>query len=433
MRHIVKAASVLPVLVLIFALAPGSASAAPPPGEPCQGQASYPWMGSWLTQEVTVPSLEQPNGVEQYRGYVRRPANLSVFSGRRPIVVLQHGLGGDRCKLSWIARDLAGHGYITITTTAPKEKKASRSFANIRDAMRSAVSFARSTANPFTAVTDPDRLVLGGIGYGAQAASAIQGDPLLGSDAIIALDNLSALTRGGRGSSSGCKDKAGQPVTPRVPALGIAPDVVCKDEPKVDVAGLKLPGWLTWRLAEVPAMELVMKGFQPGDLGGGGDEGQRRLLSHYTRAWLGRWIGGRQSAVKQLLAKTVEGVPTADILSTRFLSAAYIPGRIDSGDFRGWLLADRKPPQTKNTGGPDKGSKVSARKLRRKGVLFRFRANEPATFECRVDSGAWKPCAPPARVQRGFEPGRHTFRVRATDSAGNREKRSAKWDFRVVR
>ncbi len=93
---------------------------------------------------------------------MRRPANLSVFSGRRPIVVLGHGLGGDRCKLSWIARDLAGHGYITVTTTAPQEKNESRSFANIRDAMRSSVSFARSTANPFTAITDPDRLALGG-------------------------------------------------------------------------------------------------------------------------------------------------------------------------------------------------------------------------------------------------------------------------------
>ncbi len=65
---------------------------------------------------------------------------------------------------------------------------------------------------------------------------------------------------------------------------------------------------------------------------------------------------------------------------------------------------------------------MSARKLRRKGVLFRFRANEPATFECRVDRGPWKPCAPPARLERDLNPGSHSFRVRATDRAGNREK-----------
>jgi hypothetical protein len=47
-----------------------------------------------------------------------------------------------------------------------------------------------------------------------------------------------------------------------------------------------------------------------------------------------------------------------------------------------------------------------------------FVADEPATFSCRLDDGAWTSCGSPARYA-DLAPGWHTFAVRATDLAGN--------------
>ena len=50
---------------------------------------------------------------------------------------------------------------------------------------------------------------------------------------------------------------------------------------------------------------------------------------------------------------------------------------------------------------------------------FKFRSNEAgSTFECRLDDGEFEDCDSPQKY-RGLDPGRHRFRVRATDAAGN--------------
>jgi large repetitive protein len=50
-------------------------------------------------------------------------------------------------------------------------------------------------------------------------------------------------------------------------------------------------------------------------------------------------------------------------------------------------------------------------------AMFEFAANEPASFECRLDSGSFADCTSPKSYTTAN--GTHTFRVRGTDAAGN--------------
>src|SRR4051794_1270932 len=80
---------------------------------------------------------------------------------------------------------------------------------------------------------------------------------------------------------------------------------------------------------------------------------------------------------------------------------------------RTWTV-DTAAPDTTITSGPS-GTVASTQ------ATFAFAAPETgATFECRLDGGAYAQCASPHTVT-GLSPGTHVLAVRAVDSAGNRD------------
>lgn len=66
----------------------------------------------------------------------------------------------------------------------------------------------------------------------------------------------------------------------------------------------------------------------------------------------------------------------------------------------------------------------------RRRVVFAFSAGEPgARFRCRLDRRPFRPCRSPRAYL--IAPGRHTFRVFAVDTAGNRDRSPATIAFRI--
>lgn len=62
---------------------------------------------------------------------------------------------------------------------------------------------------------------------------------------------------------------------------------------------------------------------------------------------------------------------------------------------------------------------------------FWFSSNEAGGFLCRLDKGEFKPCGSP-RAYKRLKSGRHTFRVKAVDAAGNFDPTPAVAHFKTV-
>ena len=73
--------------------------------------------------------------------------------------------------------------------------------------------------------------------------------------------------------------------------------------------------------------------------------------------------------------------------------------------------ADVIPPNTQISAGPSGPTNTAT-------PTFTLSAGEPASFECRLDGGAWSACTSPVTVGPLSE-GAHTFAARARDLAGN--------------
>ena len=86
---------------------------------------------------------------------------------------------------------------------------------------------------------------------------------------------------------------------------------------------------------------------------------------------------------------------------------------------------DTDAPETRITkGAPKRTEKTS--------VKFKFAADEAgSTFKCKQDKKPWKRCSSPTKMKR-LDRGKHEFKVRATDRAGNTDPTPAKDRFKIV-
>ncbi|MBN8870103.1 MAG: hypothetical protein J0H66_09525 [Solirubrobacterales bacterium] len=75
---------------------------------------------------------------------------------------------------------------------------------------------------------------------------------------------------------------------------------------------------------------------------------------------------------------------------------------------------------------------ISMKRLGRRSVAFRFRSNEAGSFRCSIDGRRFRRCASP-KVYRRLTKGRHVFRVRAVDKAGNVDRSPVRRVFRIKR
>jgi hypothetical protein len=85
---------------------------------------------------------------------------------------------------------------------------------------------------------------------------------------------------------------------------------------------------------------------------------------------------------------------------------------------------DSQAPQTKIPKHPNK--ETTERK-----ATFKFKSSEPgSSFKCKLDRKPFKPCTSPKTYKR-LKSGKHVFKVRATDPAGNADPTPAKWAWTI--
>lgn len=106
----------------------------------------------------------------------------------------------------------------------------------------------------------------------------------------------------------------------------------------------------------------------------------------------------------------------------RFLAAALLLACVPAGASA--QTPDTTPPDTQITGPTDAVIYLGLT------ANVEFAADEPATFECRVDTGAWAACASPYKIHAD-EFGEHHLFVRGTDTAGNLDATPADVLWRV--
>jgi hypothetical protein len=111
---------------------------------------------------------------------------------------------------------------------------------------------------------------------------------------------------------------------------------------------------------------------------------------------------------------------------TFFVKAIDAPGN-ESAVLSRSFTVDTVAPAVTISSGPVDGSATSDRN-----PSFSFASNEPGTsFGCRLDGGVFEACSPPFTAS-GLAEGSHTFRVKATDRAGNQSMTASTWTVDTI-
>jgi CSLREA domain-containing protein len=158
----------------------------------------------------------------------------------------------------------------------------------------------------------------------------------------------------------------------------------------------------------------------------------RELLVEATADGSGNWSATYGSSLPA--GTNVAASQTTAAKGTSELAAATIPADpIDGGGAETGTgtvgvvpipVADTTAPTVKITKAPKPKSTSTTAK-------FKFKSNEAgSTFECKLDKGKFKKCKSP-KTYKQLKPGKHVFKVRAIDKAGNVGK-AAKRKFTVL-
>lgn len=311
--------------------------------DPCAPVATVlPGQGPALAEPITIPAVPVgllpgaaaafdpgPGDVpESFPGTILRPADTQKYPGPRPAVVLMHGIYGEQCQMWWLARYLAGAGYVSVVLTSPTPAVRSASYGVAIDAARSAVRFlATPVENPYFSATMASDVALAGWSEGSVVASVVQGQPDMGVvKTIVAFDDLRGSFLGDSGAPFVyCTPPVKGAVVPRVPALGFASDKACDVAPLDTSRQLKLSGFDRWRAAGIPAVELPLAGYGHFDY----DKDTPKLVpvAALTLGWHDAWLEGHMGDLASAFASCeMAGRPTAGTLSSTYDSAAYLPG-----------------------------------------------------------------------------------------------------------
>jgi hypothetical protein len=88
-------------------------------------------------------------------------------------------------------------------------------------------------------------------------------------------------------------------------------------------------------------------------------------------------------------------------------------------------ILDTTPPNTRIRKGPKKETSNDDAK-------FRFTSSEPGSrFKCKLVGRKFKPCTSPKKI-KNLDRGKHTFKVKAIDAAGNRDPSPARRRWKIV-
>jgi hypothetical protein len=109
--------------------------------------------------------------------------------------------------------------------------------------------------------------------------------------------------------------------------------------------------------------------------------------------------------------RTVKVTPVGGRSGTAEVTVRVSDGSLEAADAFTLTVRDLTAPDTILDSGP---SNVTSNKS----ASFAFSSEAGALFRCRLDGGAFEPCASPENYS-GLSEGEHTFRVRAIDTAGN--------------